>query len=226
MGGIGSLGRLSNHPHYADHNRPRRPDLCPSPTTEVVITDYAKNQVNLEAVTGVLFQQHTKFRDEIRPRFGLMRVKEFIMMDAYSFHADEACLDQTYQDMSAAYHRIFKRCGLEAYAVEADTGAIGGTGSHEFMVAAEVGEDAILYSEESGYAANVETAETTLATAPAWNAPAKLEVVSTPAGTIDEVVAFLQANGYPDVVPAHGKNGAHGRRNQRWLVQRCRRHPR
>ena len=176
-----------------------------APTAEEVVTDYAKNQVNSwKQLPVCYFQQHTKFRDEIRPRFGLMRVKEFIMMDAYSFHADETCLDQTYQDMSAAYHRIFKRCGLEAYAVEADTGAIGGTGSHEFMVAAEVGEDAILYSEASGYAANVETAETTLAPAPAWKAPEQAAVIATPnVGTIDDVVSFLQANGHDDVVAAH-----------------------
>lgn len=176
-----------------------------APTAEEVVTDYARAQVSSHKQLPVCyFQQHTKFRDEIRPRFGLMRVKEFIMMDAYSFHADEDCLGRCYQDMKAAYHRIFQRCGLESYAVEADAGAIGGTGSHEFMVAADVGEDAILFGESSGYAANVETARTLLPAAPTWQAPKQAQMVATPdAGSIEAVVAYLQGNGYSDVQAAH-----------------------
>ncbi|TVR17539.1 MAG: proline--tRNA ligase [Planctomycetota bacterium] len=176
-----------------------------APTAEEVVTDYARAQVSSHKQLPVCyFQQHTKFRDEIRPRFGLMRVKEFIMMDAYSFHADEECLVDYYQTMKAAYHRIFQRCGLESYAVEADSGAIGGTGSHEFMVAADVGEDAILFGEDSGYAANVETARTHLAPAPSWSAPQALALVDTPnAGSIEAVVTYLQTQGYADVHPAH-----------------------
>ncbi|MFP4683895.1 MAG: proline--tRNA ligase, partial [Ectothiorhodospira sp.] len=101
----------------------------------------------------------TKFRDEIRPRFGVMRAREFIMKDAYSFHADEESLQQTYQAMHAAYSRIFRRCGLDFRAVQADTGAIGGQGSHEFHVLADSGEDDIAFSDEGDYAANVELAE-------------------------------------------------------------------
>ncbi|TVR44910.1 MAG: proline--tRNA ligase [Planctomycetota bacterium] len=177
--------------------------LCP--TAEEVVTDYAKAQINSwKQLPVCYFQQHTKFRDEIRPRFGLMRVKEFIMMDAYSFHADEASLDQSYAEMMEAYRRIFQRCGLTTFAVEADSGAIGGSGSHEFMAIADVGEDAILYNEDSGYAANVETARTTLKPAPAWAAPSEPTTVATPgAGTIDEVVAYLNAHGHADILPEH-----------------------
>jgi prolyl-tRNA synthetase len=105
-----------------------------------------------------LYQIQTKFRDEIRPRFGLMRGREFIMKDAYSFHTDEASLKQTYQDMDRAYRQILTRCGLQFRAVEADSGAIGGSGSQEFMILAEAGEDEILYTEDGKYAANVEKA--------------------------------------------------------------------
>ncbi|GDY12755.1 proline--tRNA ligase [Planctomycetota bacterium] len=176
-----------------------------APTAEEVVTDYAaavlKSYTQLPAC---FFQQHTKFRDEIRPRFGLMRVKEFIMMDAYSFHADEASLDATYQAMRDAYHRTFRRMGLEAFAVEADSGAIGGSGSHEFMVAAAIGEDTILFQPETGYAANRERAVGRIAPAPAWNAPSTATLVHTPSvGAILEVMAFLNVNGYPDVRAEH-----------------------
>nr|MBA3847812.1 proline--tRNA ligase [Planctomycetota bacterium] len=110
-----------------------------APTAEEVVTDYAAGVVkSYKQLPVTFFQQHTKFRDEIRPRFGLMRVKEFIMMDAYSFHVSDASLDECYLAMRQAYARAFKRMGLEAFAVEADSGAIGGSGSHEFMVAADV----------------------------------------------------------------------------------------
>lgn len=177
--------------------------LCP--TAEEVVTDYVRAQVNSwKQLPLCYFQQHTKFRDEIRPRFGLMRVKEFIMMDAYSFHADDDCLHQTYEQMMAAYRRIFARCDLLTFAVEADSGAIGGTGSHEFMAIADVGEDAILYNETSGYAANVETAHTTLTSPTPWAAPETATTVATPGvGTIEAVVDYLRAHGYPDVQAAH-----------------------
>lgn len=176
-----------------------------APTAEEVVTDYAAAVVkSYKQLPVTFFQQHTKFRDEIRPRFGLMRVKEFIMMDAYSFHENDVSLDQSYEAMRQAYHRAFRRMGLEAFAVEADSGAIGGSGSHEFMVAAEVGEDSILYCPQSGYAANVERAAGTIAPAPAWKAPANSIKLLTPnAGGIDDVVAFLNKNGYPDVVAAN-----------------------
>ncbi len=129
------------------------------PTHEEVITTVAKDMVRSYRQLPVnLYQIQTKFRDEIRPRFGLMRGREFIMKDAYSFHSDEASLKQTYQDMDRAYRNIFTRCGLEFRAVEADSGAIGGSGSQEFMVLAEAGEDDILYTEDGKYAANVEKA--------------------------------------------------------------------
>jgi len=176
-----------------------------APTAEEVVTDYAATVVkSYKQLPVTFFQQHTKFRDEIRPRFGLMRVKEFIMMDAYSFHASEESLDQSYQAMRAAYTRAFTRMGLEAFAVEADSGAIGGSGSHEFMVAADVGEDTILFSAESGYAANRERAIGTIAAAPSWDAPATAQAVHTPrAGRIDDVVAYLNANGHPSLRAEH-----------------------
>jgi prolyl-tRNA synthetase len=176
-----------------------------APTAEEVVTDYAATVVkSYKQLPACFFQQHTKFRDEIRPRFGLMRVKEFIMMDAYSFHAAPDCLDKTYEAMRVAYLRAFARLGLTAFAVEADTGAIGGTGSHEFMVAAEVGEDAIIYNPASGYAANVERAAGIIPKPPAWKAPPLAALVHTPGvGSIAEVMGFLRANGYPDLLAEH-----------------------
>ena len=176
-----------------------------APTAEEVVTDYASHVVtSYKQLPVCFFQQHTKFRDEIRPRFGLMRVKEFIMMDAYSFHATPESLDLTYEQMRVAYMRTFRRMGLEAFAVEADSGAIGGSGSHEFMVAASVGEDTILYNPQSGYAANVERAIGRIAPAAAISVPDACTVVATPQhGTIDEVVRFLNANGHAGVTSAH-----------------------
>jgi prolyl-tRNA synthetase len=177
-----------------------------APTAEEVVTDYAASVVkSYKQLPACFFQQHTKFRDEIRPRFGLMRVKEFIMMDAYSFHAAPECLDTTYEAMRVAYLRAFARLGLAAFAVEADTGAIGGTGSHEFMVAAAVGEDAIIYNPASGYAANVERATGLVPKASPWAAPAAPQLTLTPkVGSIADVMAFLNANGFPDLKPEHG----------------------
>jgi len=129
------------------------------PTHEEVITSLAADLLRSYRQLPVnLYQIQTKFRDEIRPRFGLMRGREFIMKDGYSFHADEECLRRTYAEMDGAYRRIFARCGLRAVAVEADSGAIGGSASQEFMVTAEAGEDLILASPDGRYAANQERA--------------------------------------------------------------------
>ncbi|MCS5692719.1 proline--tRNA ligase [Cyanobium sp. FGCU-6] len=129
------------------------------PTHEEVITDLAADLIrSYRQLPVCLYQIQTKFRDEIRPRFGLMRGREFIMKDAYSFHADEACLRSTYEAMDSAYRRIFERCGLRAVAVEADSGAIGGSASQEFMVTAEAGEDLVLSSPDGRYGANQERA--------------------------------------------------------------------
>ena len=134
-------------------------ELGLGPTHEEVITALAGDLLRSYRQLPVnLYQIQTKFRDEIRPRFGLMRGREFIMKDAYSFHADEACLRQTYAAMDRAYRRIFSRCGLRAVAVEADSGAIGGSASQEFMVTADAGEDLILASADGRYAANQERA--------------------------------------------------------------------
>ena len=168
-----------------------------APTAEEVVTDYAATVVkSYKQLPVTFFQQHTKFRDEIRPRFGLMRVKEFIMMDAYSFHDVDTSLDQTYEAMRIAYLRTFKRLGLEAFAVEADSGAIGGNGSHEFMVAAAVGEDAILFCSGCDYAANVERA-TRRAVVVTWEGATSATSVETPkVGTIEDVTKFLADAGY------------------------------
>ena len=134
-------------------------ELGLGPTHEEVITTIARDMVrSYRQLPLTLYQIQTKFRDEIRPRFGLMRGREFIMKDAYSFHVDEASLKQTYQDMNGAYCNILKRCGLAFRAVDADSGAIGGSGSQEFMVLAAAGEDEVLYTEDGNYAANVEKA--------------------------------------------------------------------
>ncbi|HYW03892.1 MAG TPA: proline--tRNA ligase [Gammaproteobacteria bacterium] len=136
-------------------------DFCLGPTHEEVITDVFRREVRSHRQLPInLYQIQTKFRDEIRPRFGIMRAREFLMKDAYSFHLDEASLRETYQAMFDAYHRIFDRLGLGFRAVRADTGSIGGQLSHEFHVLAESGEDEIAFSTESDYAANVELAET------------------------------------------------------------------
>ena len=168
-------------------------DFCLGPTHEEVITDLFRREVRSYRQMPLNFYQiQTKFRDEIRPRFGLMRGREFIMKDAYSFDRDEAGARLSYQKMYEAYNRIFARCGLTFRPVEADTGLIGGTSSHEFMVLAETGEETIVYSGEGTYAANVERAEV-LAPEPA-ELPAlrPLTAVSTPGRrTVEEVTSFL-----------------------------------
>ncbi|WP_413614867.1 proline--tRNA ligase [Halomonas cupida] len=135
-------------------------DYCVGPTHEEVITDLVRREVSsYKQLPANFYQIQTKFRDEIRPRFGVMRSREFIMKDAYSFHVDEASLQDTYQKMYDAYTRIFTRLGLDFRPVIADNGSIGGTGSHEFHVLADSGEDDIVFSTESDYAANMEKAE-------------------------------------------------------------------
>jgi prolyl-tRNA synthetase len=134
-------------------------ELGLGPTHEEVITTVAKEMIrSYRQLPLHLYQIQTKFRDEIRPRFGLMRGREFIMKDGYSFHADEESLKKTYQDMDRAYSNMLRRCGLKFRPVDADSGAIGGSGSQEFMVLAEAGEDEVLYTEDGQYAANVEKA--------------------------------------------------------------------
>jgi prolyl-tRNA synthetase len=166
--------------------------FCFGPTHEEVITDIARREIKSYRQLPINFYQiQTKFRDEVRPRFGVMRAREFLMKDAYSFHADFASLEQTYHVMYDTYTRIFTRLGLQFRAVAADTGAIGGSGSHEFHVLADSGEDALAYCPTSDYAANVELAE---AVAPGNSraAPAEtLRNVETPKQTSCEQVAEL-----------------------------------
>lgn len=141
----------------------RKSMVCLGPTHEEVITDIVRSQINSYKNLPInLYQIQTKFRDEIRPRFGLMRGREFIMKDAYSFDRDEAGMDKAFDDMYEAYSRICERCGSDYRSVEADAGAIGGSGSKEFMVLAESGEDTIVYCDSCDYAANVERAESTI----------------------------------------------------------------
>ena len=168
-------------------------EYCYAPTAEEVITDFARSELRSYKQLPVNFYQiQTKFRDEIRPRFGVMRAREFLMKDAYSFHLGAESMAQTYQVMYDAYTRIFERLGLRFRAVAADTGAIGGSASHEFHVLADSGEDAIAFSDGSDYAANVEMAE---AVAPGALRPAAAEPmqkVSTPwQRTCEEVAKLL-----------------------------------
>src|SRR5512134_2252385 len=135
-------------------------DFCFGPTHEEVVTDLARREIKSYRQLPVNFYQiQTKFRDEVRPRFGVMRAREFVMKDSYSFHADYASLEQTYRVLYETYSRIFTRLGLQFRAVAADTGAIGGSGSHEFHVLADSGEDGLAFCPTSDYAANVELAE-------------------------------------------------------------------
>ena len=167
-------------------------DFCMGPTHEEVITNIAKQYIRSYKQLPINFYQiQTKFRDEIRPRFGVMRSREFIMKDAYSFHMDEESLGETYQVMHQTYCNIFDRLGLDYRPVLADSGAIGGDSSHEFHVLAESGEDAICFSDSSDYAANIERAETLPQGDP--DAPAEeLKIVKTPnVKTINDVCSLL-----------------------------------
>jgi len=171
-------------------------EFCLGPTHEEVITDIARREIkSYRQVPINLYQIQTKFRDEIRPRFGLMRGREFIMKDAYSFDVDDAGADTAYEKMYQAYRRIFERCGLKFRAVEADSGNIGGSSSHEFMVLAESGEDAIVSCDSCEYAANVEKAELQPPATEAPTALADLAEVATPGKkTIEEVASFLKVD--------------------------------
>ena len=174
------------------HNR----DACIGPTHEEIITDLVRKEIQSYKQMPVNFYQiQTKFRDEIRPRFGLMRGREFIMKDAYSFDVDDEGANKSYENMYEAYTNIFRRCGLKFRAVEADTGAIGGSYSHEFMVLADTGEDQIISCTNCDYAANLEKAEVK----PPENLPESdgqamqpLETVDTPdIKSVEEVTSFL-----------------------------------
>jgi prolyl-tRNA synthetase len=168
-------------------------DFCLGPTHEEVISDIARQDLRSYRQLPVNYYQiQTKFRDEVRPRFGVMRSREFVMKDAYSFHLDQASLEETYQAMYQAYANVCERMGLRYRAVEADTGAIGGSTSHEFHVLADSGEDAIAFSDSGGYAANIEKAAT-LPPDGERPAPARsLEQVATPGvRTIEELESFL-----------------------------------
>jgi len=168
-------------------------DFCFGPTHEEVITDMVRREIrSYKQLPATFYQIQTKFRDERRPRFGVMRAREFLMKDAYSFHTDAASLQETYDVMYDTYTRIFSRLGLKFRAVLADTGAIGGDASHEFHVLADSGEDAIAFASDSDYAANVEMA-TTLPAGTARPAPAEdMAIVDTPnRHTIAEVCEQL-----------------------------------
>lgn len=169
-------------------------DFCFGPTHEEIITDIARREIKSYRQLPINFYQiQTKFRDEIRPRFGVMRAREFLMKDAYSFHADENSLMQTYQLMYETYNRIFTRLGLKFRAVAADTGAIGGSGSHEFHVLAESGEDAIAFCPDSDYAANIELAGALLAQQERDKPEGEMLEIPTPSKrTCIEVAEFLE----------------------------------
>jgi prolyl-tRNA synthetase len=172
------------------HERP----YCYGPTHEEVITDIVRRELKSYRQLPVNFYQiQTKFRDEIRPRFGVMRAREFTMKDAYSFHLDDASLEQGYQAMHQAYTRIFERMHLRFRAVRADTGSIGGSASQEFHVLADSGEDAIVFSDADDYAANLELAEALAPAEPRGRATASLAKVPTPGvRTIADLAAFLK----------------------------------
>lgn len=168
-------------------------DFCLGPTHEEIITDLARNELkSYKQLPITYYQIQTKFRDEIRPRFGIMRSREFVMKDAYSFHLDQASLQETYDVMYTAYTNVFTRLGLKFRAVIADSGSIGGAVSHEFHVLAHSGEDAIAFSTESDYAANVEKAEAVAPTGIRPQPNAELTLVVTPEQhSIDDVSRFF-----------------------------------
>ena len=170
-----------------------------SPTAEEVITTIAANEINsYRQLPKNFYQVSVKFRDEIRPRFGLMRAKEFIMKDAYSFDVTDEAAQACYQKMYEAYARIFARCGLKAFPVEADTGVIGGSHSHEFMVPAETGENEVVYCEACGYAANIEKAASGIPKTAARDVGPAIEKFATPG-----VVTIEALSKEPYKVPAN-----------------------
>jgi prolyl-tRNA synthetase len=171
-------------------------DFCLGPTHEEIITDLARNEIkSYKQLPITYYQVQTKFRDEIRPRFGVMRSREFIMKDAYSFHLDQDSLQETYDVMYAAYTNIFNHLGLKFRAVVADSGSIGGAVSHEFHVLADSGEDAIAFSTASDYAANVEKAEALMPMGSRPPALLNMQVIDTPnQHSIEEVSNFLNVS--------------------------------
>jgi len=180
-------------------------DFVVSPTAEEVFTATVRDELSsYRQLPLALYQINTKFRDEIRPRYGVMRGREFIMKDAYSWHADDKSLDETYQTMGRAYRKIFKRCGLSVIPVKADSGAMGGSGSEEFMVESEIGDNTLVLCKKCGYAANVEKASckpdfTAQVSAEAAKAASSnippIEKIDTPnVKTIDELCAFLKTS--------------------------------
>ncbi|MEM7027056.1 MAG: proline--tRNA ligase [Pseudomonadota bacterium] len=168
-------------------------DFCFGPTHEEIVTDLVRREIkSYKQLPANFYQIQTKFRDEIRPRFGIMRGREFLMKDAYSFHLTEASLQETYDIMFATYTRIFQRLGLNFRAVMADSGNIGGNSSHEFHVLAESGEDCIVFSEKGDYAANLERAETLPVTETRPAPTADMQTVDTPdQHSIEEITQFL-----------------------------------
>jgi prolyl-tRNA synthetase len=172
-------------------------DFCLGPTHEEIITDLARNEIkSYKQLPITYYQIQTKFRDEIRPRFGVMRSREFIMKDAYSFHLDQDSLQETYDVMYAAYTNIFNQFGLKFRAVVADSGSIGGAVSHEFHVLADSGEDAIAFSTVSDYAANVEKAEALMPIGSRPPAMLEMQVIDTPnQHSIEDVSQFLTVSG-------------------------------
>ena len=171
-------------------------EFCLGPTHEEVITDLIRNNLrSYRQLPANFYQIQTKFRDEIRPRFGVMRSREFIMKDAYSFHFDQPSLQQTYEAMHQAYSNIFRRLGLDFRPVRADSGAIGGSQSHEFHVLADSGEDAIVFSDGSDYAANIEAAEALAPAGTRAQPSAEMATVATPhKESIEEVSTFLDCS--------------------------------
>jgi prolyl-tRNA synthetase len=168
-------------------------EFCFGPTHEEVITDIARKELNSYKQLPINFYQiQTKFRDEIRPRFGVMRAREFLMKDAYSFHANENCLQKMYELMFETYNRIFSRIGLQFRSVAADSGAIGGDASHEFHVLADSGEDVIAYSDQSEYAANIEKASTVFKKASKENNVATKKVHTPEITTIEALQEFFK----------------------------------
>ena len=173
-------------------------ELVISPTAEEAFVALLRGEVSsYKQLPLSVYQINTKYRDEIRPRYGLMRAREFTMKDAYSFHTDDVSLDETYQTMGKAYRRVFKRCGLSVIPVRADSGAMGGTGSEEFMVESEVGDNNLILCPKCGYAANDEKAA--CASDPVTSGPGSAKTdkafspISTPnVKTIDELCAFLK----------------------------------
>ncbi len=202
------------------HNR----EFALGPTHEEVITDLVRKEINsYKQLPLTMFQVQTKVRDEVRPRFGVMRAREFTMKDAYSFHLTDECLDNTYQIMHKAYCNIFERIGLEFRPVIADTGSIGGSVSHEFHVLAESGEDAIAFSSESDYAANIEKAEALAPTAARAEATKSLNTFDTPeAKTIEELKIKHKVTPHKSVktLIAYGAENEEGHRGLVALILR------